>query len=148
MAHKEFPLEPSTLEIIDGAMLKWINESIDVNSNTNKGWKKVPVIWVSAERAHQLKRDRDLRDNLGAVILPVITLERVTMTKDARRAPFGNLFPENDAKGGSYVIKLHESNKTKQQTFKMLNQTMILNKKTFQLRIRNKPNVLFQEDLA
>ena len=74
MVHKEFPLEPSTLEIIDGAMLKWINESIDVNSNTNKGWKKVPVIWVSAERAHQLKRDRDLRDNLGAVILPVITL--------------------------------------------------------------------------
>jgi hypothetical protein len=147
MAHKEFPLEPSTLEIIDGAMLKWINESIDVNSNTNKGWKKVPVIWVSAERAHQLKRDRDLRDNLGAVILPVITLERVTMTKDARRAPFGNLFPENDAKGGSYVIK-SRIKQDKTANFQNAESNYDFKQENFPIENRNKPNVLFSRGLG
>tara|TARA_R110000824_G_scaffold103163_2_gene245184 strand:+ start:246 stop:1112 length:867 start_codon:yes stop_codon:yes gene_type:complete len=146
MAHKEFPLEPSTLEIIDGAMLNWINSRIDANSNTNKGWKKVPVIWVSAERAFQLKRDRDLRDSSGTIILPVITLERASMTKDAKRAPFGNLNPENDAEGGSFLVKTRIK-QDKTANFQNTESNYDFKQDNFPIENRNKPNVLFARSL-
>tara|TARA_Y100000296_G_C5155378_1_gene248756 strand:+ start:388 stop:1254 length:867 start_codon:yes stop_codon:yes gene_type:complete len=106
MPHKEFPLEPSTLEIIDRALLEWVELRIDAHSSTNKGWKRTPVIWLSAERSHQIKKEQDLRDSSGTVILPVITVERASVTKDITRAAFGNLNVEsNDTKGGSLFIK-------------------------------------------
>ena len=42
---------------------------------TNKGFVKVPVIWVGAERSYQIKNDGDIRDGVGRLKLPIITLE-------------------------------------------------------------------------
>lgn len=98
---------PSTLETIDTALYNHINDDMDIFCVTNKGWEKVPVIWVSAERAYQIKKSKELRDvNLGAMILPVITVERTSVTKDLNRkgGVFGNIPPVNDAKGGSITI--------------------------------------------
>ena len=89
MPHKEFPLEPSTLEIIDRAMFNWVDSIIDAHSSTNKGWKKVPIIWVSAERAYQIKNDKFLRDDAGALKLPLVSVERTGIVKDpARKGSF------------------------------------------------------------
>ena len=101
MPHDEFPLEPSTLEIIDQALYNWVDAELDVSATTNKGWKKVSTIWVTAERAYHTKRDKELRNTAGAVVLPIITIERVSATKDPASIPFGNLFPIQDEKGGS-----------------------------------------------
>lgn len=79
---KEITFMPSTAENIDQAIFKFINEELDLFTTTNKGRKKVPVIWVSAERAHQIKNNRDLRDNNGVLKLPIITIERTGLTKD------------------------------------------------------------------
>ena len=79
---KEITFMPSTAENIDQAIFKFINEELDLFATTNKGRKKVPVIWVSAERAHQIKNNRDLRDNNGVLKLPLITVERTALTKD------------------------------------------------------------------
>ena len=79
---KEIVFMPSTVETIDQAIYKYIDESLDLHSNTNKGWKKAPVIWVATERSHQIKNNRDLRDNQGVLKLPLITIERSSMVKD------------------------------------------------------------------
>jgi len=79
---KEVTFMPSTVENIDQAFFKFINEELDLFTTTNKGRKKTPVIWVSAERAHQIKNNRDLRDNNGVLKLPLITIERESLTKD------------------------------------------------------------------
>ena len=50
---KEITFMPSTLETIDAAMLEYVNEELDLHAVTNKGQKKIPVIWVSAERNFQ-----------------------------------------------------------------------------------------------
>ena len=92
---KEIVFMPSTIETIDQAIYKYINESLDLHSNTNKGWKKAPVIWVAAERSSQAKNNKDLRDNQGVYRLPLITIERSSMVKDpAFRGTFQAHLPD------------------------------------------------------
>jgi len=101
---------PSIIETIDGAVYKWLDEEMNIFSTTNKGWKKVPVIWTSAERAHQIKNKKELRDSTGTLILPLVSIERTAIAKDPGKKgsawahiPPTTLFP-GDIKGGSITI--------------------------------------------
>ena len=40
MPHKEIPIIPSTLETIDEAVFKYLDEVLDLKATTNKGWKE------------------------------------------------------------------------------------------------------------
>ena len=60
---REIKFMPSTIETIDQAFFNWVDEAVSPSSETNKGFKKVPVIWISAERAYQIKSDKDMRDS-------------------------------------------------------------------------------------
>ena len=99
-------LEPSNLETIDTAVFEWVNEGVNVFSNTNRGWMKIPVIWVAAERAHQSKSDKSLRDKEGALVFPIITVERTSVEKDLsfKGSLQANVFPINDYRGGSIPL--------------------------------------------
>jgi hypothetical protein len=79
---KEVEFMPSTLEVVDRALFKFADEELNIHVNTNKGWNKVPIIWVSAERAYQIKDNKDLRDSKGVLKLPLITIERTSVEKD------------------------------------------------------------------
>ena len=102
----EIEFMPSTLETIDGAMMRFIDEDLNLSLGTNKGFKKVPVLWVSAERAYQLKHNKDMRDSEETLILPLITVNRASVTKEPnfRGTVYANLYPINDAKGGTITI--------------------------------------------
>ena len=100
-----YNISPCTLETIDTAIYKWINEEMDVFCTTNKGWKKVSVLWSTAERAKQSKGSREARDQSGQLILPIITIERTGVTKDpARKGPYWANVPPPDERGGVFVI--------------------------------------------
>lgn len=103
---QEIEFQPSTLETIDGAMLKFIDEELDLSVYSNNGFKKVPVQWVTAERAFQLKHDKDLRDKEGTLILPLITVNRFHVTKEPgyKGTVYANLYPVNDEKGGTITV--------------------------------------------
>lgn len=103
---EETVLLPSTLENIDFALFQFIDEKLNIFCTTNKGWEKVPVIWVSAERAFQVKRSRELRDLTDTLIYPAITIERKNVIKDISRrgAIFGNALAPNDEKGGTITV--------------------------------------------
>ena len=62
MPSKEYEIQPSTLETIDFALFDFINDKMNNSSTTNEGWKKVPVICDSTERAILSKNNKDLRD--------------------------------------------------------------------------------------
>jgi len=99
---REIPFQPSSIETIDYAMYDYLNEELDLHTTTNKGWKKVPIIWTSAERSFQVKHDKDLRDHEGALILPIITLERTSMIRDRAKMGFPGHIPTiKDKKGAS-----------------------------------------------
>jgi len=96
MAEDFFEIQPSTIENIDLAVFEYINKSFDLFSSTNEGFKKVPVVWVGAERANQIKNNKDLRDDQGVLILPISTLERVSIAKnlDRKGTYWGNVGQE------------------------------------------------------
>ena len=81
MATREYALEPSTIETIDTAIYNLINDGFDLHTRTNTGFRKVPVLWMSPERAVNSK-DKDIRDSVGKLKLPLITVDRVSFNKD------------------------------------------------------------------
>lgn len=130
----EFPLDPSNLENIDAAMFNWLNQEMDVYANTNRGWKKTPVIWLGGERAHQIKHNRDLRDRHGSYILPIITIQRTNMTKDLKKKGryWANIPGRNDEKGGSINI-VQEINQEKTANFQNAEAKRRFNQTTFKI---------------
>ena len=103
---QEITMQPSGLETIDRAMLKFVNVELDLQLGTNEGFKKVPVLWTTTERAFQTKDDKDLRDKDGTLILPLITITRTGVDKEPNRRgiPYANLYPVADEKGGTITI--------------------------------------------
>tara|TARA_R100001082_G_scaffold76178_2_gene44260 strand:- start:535 stop:1482 length:948 start_codon:yes stop_codon:yes gene_type:complete len=103
---KDFSFSPSTMETIDYSIYDYMNEEINFSVTTNKGFEKVPVIWVAAERSHQIKNKKELRDDEGAIIMPVITIERASVVKDltTRGAYYGDQLANTDEKGGGLVV--------------------------------------------
>jgi len=102
----EVELAPSTLETIDGAMLNFVNEDLNLSVSRNSGFEKVPVLWVTAERAYQIKHNKDLRDAEETLVLPLITINRSTVIKDPgfRGTVYANIYPEQDAPGGTITL--------------------------------------------
>ena len=112
---EEIQIPPADIENVDVAIYNWLDDEMNIFSTTNKGWKKVPTLWVSAERAFQTKRDKGLRDKDGALILPIITIERTGITKDPGKKGiyWGNIPSAKDARGGSIEItKIINQDKT------------------------------------
>ena len=103
---QEIDIGESSLEDFDYAVYNWLNEQMDIHTPTNRGWKKVPVIWVAGEKVHQAKKDQKLRDSSGALVLPLITVERTSFAKDRTRkgTAWANIPNKNDEKGGAITI--------------------------------------------
>ena len=87
----------SNIETIDAAFLEYV-EGLNLFCTTINGWEKIPVIWSSAERAYQIKNNRELRDKNGSLIPPIISIERTSTIKDPnKKGNFqANLSPRND----------------------------------------------------
>jgi len=93
---REIGMLASTLEDIDYAMTSYVKKDLALTTLTNEGRKTVPVLWQSPERAFQIKNEKQLRDDRGALNLPLISIERTGVIKD----------PENK---GSYRAHIYSS---------------------------------------
>lgn len=93
--------KPSTIETIDTAIFDLINEGFDLHTTTNGGLKKVPVLWISPERAFNSK-DKDIRDSVGKLKLPLVSVERKSLSKEPsfKGAFQANVFPETTGPRG------------------------------------------------
>jgi len=108
-------LLPSTLETVDLALFDWLNETLNISAQRNDGWRKVPIIWLTAERAFQIKDNRELRE-LGteSLVFPLISVQRtsVVLTPPNKSPIPARLF--SDADGTTLVVsKKIKQSKTK-----------------------------------
>jgi hypothetical protein len=96
----------SDLEDIDFALYNFVNERMDLSTEKNTGFEKVPVIWAGSERAQNIKNDEINRDDVGMVNLPIIVIERTAVKKEMKKRgiPFAMVDPRGDLKGGFYKI--------------------------------------------
>jgi hypothetical protein len=104
---QDIPFQPSTLETVDFALYDFL-QSLDLYTTTNTGWRKIDVIWVSAERAFQTKEKKERRLKDGTVNYPLITLSRDSVTKSLshKGTAYANIPAELDPKGGSPSITI------------------------------------------
>jgi hypothetical protein len=104
---EEIGMLGSTLEDIDYSIVSWLKEDLNLSARSNQGFKKVPVLWQAPERAFQVKHSKELRDANKAIVLPVISVERTTLTKDPnRKGSFqAHLYSEDkNGRSGRFVI--------------------------------------------
>ena len=96
-------IEPSTFETIDYAFYDFLNDTMNLRAYTNKGWKKVPIVWSSSERAFFSKEKKELTDLDGTIILPMMGIERTAITKDLnfKGSQFGGTLNFNSPYHGS-----------------------------------------------
>ena len=102
----EIGMLASTIEDIDFAIVDWVKD-LELSTHSNEGFKKVPVLWQTPERSFQIKHDKDLRDDAGALKLPLVSIERTNITKDpARKGSFQAQIYSTDKNGrtGRMVI--------------------------------------------
>lgn len=116
MTLQEIGMLVSDIENIDYAITSWLKVDLDLASQTNEGRKKVPVLWQAPERAFQIKNKKDLRDENGALKLPLISVERTGINK-------------NPANKGSYQAQTF-SDKKDQRTGRMVVARRIVKDKT------------------
>ena len=79
---EEIGMMASTLEDIDYSLTSWVKKDLALTARTNEGRVNVPVLWQSPERAFQIKNDKELRDQQGALKLPLISIERTGVVKN------------------------------------------------------------------
>ena len=60
----EMHFSPSTIETIDTAVFNFLDETLDLRCSSNDGFVKVPIIWVSAERAYLAKKIEKLEQKM------------------------------------------------------------------------------------
>jgi hypothetical protein len=104
---KEVGMLSSTIEDIDYAIVSWLKEDLNLSAQTNEGYVNVPVLWQAPERAFQVKNSKDLRDDAGALKLPLISIERTNIVKDpAKKGSFqAHLYSvEKNGRPGRIVI--------------------------------------------
>ena len=128
---KQKSINPSTLETVDFALYNWLNERLDIYTDSNEGRRKVPIIWITAERAFQVKNDKELREiDSQSIIYPAMVVERTSVSKtnaNERIIP-GNIFPQMDRKRGAFplyrrVVKDKTQNFQNAQAKRYTNQT-------------------------
>ena len=88
-----YGFRPSTLEDIDQALFNFINDELNIFCETNDGFKKVPVIFSSPERAFTIKDNPDLRPNGRTLEFPLIAIVRGQMINN----------PTNKGRYGVYI---------------------------------------------
>jgi len=79
----DFELPSCGIEDVDKAMFKLFNEDIPLFYNLDGDLKKIPIIFGAGERAFLLRRKEPIRDNNGALILPMVSILRTGIDQEA-----------------------------------------------------------------
>lgn len=115
----ELNLLHSSFEDIDASLYDFVDKTLNLHTKTNKGMEKVPVIWMGSERAFQIKNNRDYRDSIGKLRLPLISIERASVEKDKtfKGKVQAHIQPENDVRkyrqGEFQIIRKLNQEKTR-----------------------------------
>jgi len=111
------PLVPSTLENIDTAVYNFVNDHLNIHTTTKDGRAKVPVLWLGTERAYQVKHDKVLRDKVGKLKLPLITVSRISVSRDDDfQGSYRSWYGTDDGTGGGArvaITKIIKQDKTR-----------------------------------
>ena len=79
----DFKLPSNTIEDVDRAIFTLFDKEIPFHYDYKTSQRKVPVIFATGERFAVLRRKRPLRDKAGALILPLISINRTGIAQSS-----------------------------------------------------------------
>jgi len=108
----------NSFELIDRSFFEFFTEDLNLHANSFDGWNPVPVVWGTPERAFQAKNNKELRDEDGALVLPIVSVWRTGLSNslDKKGSAVNVIPPKPGAKGGSIIIH-REVNQEKTSNF-------------------------------
>lgn len=80
-----YEIAPCGIEDVDRALYEQFDKHIVLQTSTQDGQKKVPVIFAAGEKWAMLKKGTPIRDNNGTLILPLITIARTDVQQSYDR---------------------------------------------------------------
>jgi hypothetical protein len=142
---KEIPFQSSTIEGVDAAILDYVDNKANIYCTTKDGFKKVPVLWISAERAFQRKHKKELMTISGSLNLPVMTVERTGIEKDMSKkgTAWANIPPVDDEKRGSITIA-RRINQDKTSNFVNADAKRVFKQNTFRARSKASSKIVYE----
>ena len=105
--NKEITISPSTLETVDFAVNNWILDELNITAETNEGRIKVPLIWLTSERAFLIKNNKEIREqDSNSLVYPLMTIIRTgaERTVAGERVVPGNLYPIAGRKKNPFMV--------------------------------------------
>tara|TARA_B100001123_G_scaffold50596_1_gene52177 strand:+ start:10309 stop:11625 length:1317 start_codon:yes stop_codon:yes gene_type:complete len=81
----DFEIPSCTIEDVDRGLFNLFNEEIPFYFQLEEQSRRVPVIFATGERFAILRRNRPLRDKAGALILPLISMIRTSISQEVSR---------------------------------------------------------------
>ena len=97
---REIPFLPSTIETIDVGFFNWVDKDLDLYATTNGGWKKTPVVWLSADRGSHYAHIYENTDYKGGAT-PIATRIQQIKTRN-----FGNTKASREFKNKTHTGKV------------------------------------------
>ena len=79
----DFYLPPCGLEDIDKALFDLFDKEIQFSISQKSESRKVPVVFATGERFALIKRKKPLKDENGALILPLISIRRTSIEQSS-----------------------------------------------------------------
>ncbi len=121
----DYTLKPSTLEDIDYALYNYLNDGLNIFTDTNSGFNKVPIIYAIPERARQIKNNPNLRQDGRTLVYPLISISRTAINQDpSKKGRYGVHIPPfftSDAariyNGGASIEIARTVNQSKTKNF-------------------------------
>ena len=86
----DFSLPPCTIEDVDRALFNLFDKEIPLNYVRSGEMRRIPVIFATGERFAVLRRKKPLTDKNGALILPLVSIMRTSVTQEAMMGPGQN----------------------------------------------------------
>ena len=84
----EMALQPSSLETIDMGLFVYVDETLNLHTKTNKGFEKVPVIWLGAERSYQIKNNKEFYNNTQRILEKLENYKKTPITEELVKEVF------------------------------------------------------------
>ena len=78
----------SSIETMDTALFNFIKNDLRLYTERSGEQERVPILWSSAERAYQIKKTKELRDDRETLIYPLLTVYRESIERDNEGFPF------------------------------------------------------------
>ncbi|MAH08394.1 MAG: hypothetical protein CL961_01855 [Euryarchaeota archaeon] len=125
-----------TLKDIDGAVLYYLSEELNLTVKNNGETIKVPIIYGSGERWKTVQADGYYRDKNGRIQTPLIMFKRTSIEK---RRDIGNKLDGN--KPNLYVVEQNRySSRNAYDSFSVLNGTIEPQRELYQVPV---PDYIF-----